>query len=105
MSVGRYFFIITLISVLLTASCSANGSDKIVVYFSGCADAEIESDILYSKKGIEKFASVNDIDVEVNDVQDKCGYSFMSGESRKEINGSLTDYDLMQEAILFFEVK
>ena len=100
-----YFPMVVLLALLLTSSCSVSGSNKIVVYFSGCADAEIVSDILQSKKGIESFASNNDILVEINNVQTKCGYSFISNERRKDINESLTDYDLMLEASLFFETE
>ena len=100
-----YFPMVVLLALLLTSSCSVSGSNKIVVYFSGCADAEIVSDILQSKKGIESFASNNDILVEINNVQTKCGHSFISNERRKDINESLTDYDLMLEASLFFETE
>lgn len=89
---------IILVSILLFGCAQAGGKRALFVN-TKCDDHEIGSDIEYSVKQLSAFLGENNIRIAKGN--SGCGYT-LKGDQIKDIEGALTDYDLMIEIKSFF---
>lgn len=97
------WFIISLLVVSSISCVSQEVNERKLVVLTNCGDPEISADIIYSIESLVGFTDSNNIEVQVEKEEEKCGYYLISNRT-KFIDGVLTDYDLMLEAKTFFKL-
>ena len=94
----KIFIIYSVIALLISCAHYKSSTNKLLVN-THCDNYEIESDIEYSVEQLSSFLRENNI--LVNRGKSGCGYT-LKGNQIKDIEGALTDYDLMIEIKSFF---
>jgi hypothetical protein len=79
-------------------------NEKKIIYFTGCKNNEVVSDIEYSIQGIAYYAEKNNILIKkIN--RKKCGYVLIFDAKQKILKSALTDVDLIDECRKFYHTK
>jgi len=97
-------FVTLAIISIYEISAKATEEEKKIIYFTGCENAEVVSDIENSIKGVAYYANENNI--LINKIaRKKCGYMLIIGNRKKVLKSALTDADLIDICKKYFHTK
>lgn len=96
------FWIMFFALICLPCGAFASNDGKLIYYYIGCDNPEINSDIEVSISGIVNYAKKNNIHLIELDKPKKCGYLLVCGEKKKQIRSAVTDVDLLLLSNKFF---
>ena len=68
-------------------------NEQRIIYYVGCKDNEIVSDIKESIKGVKDNLKNRNVKISRNQKDKKCGYMLINGQNKKLISTALTDYE------------
>ena len=96
---------IPIVVIILFACITKNQSDKkIIIVYTYCDDPEIFQDLALSIESNVDFFEKNEIVVESDTIEQKCGYILIFGEKKKQLESIMTDIELMMECKDFFKI-
>jgi hypothetical protein len=103
--------VIVLLLILFACNQSNHGQvskaqKTIIVYFNGCSgETEITSDLEHSIESNQTLLDKNQIKVQFDTIQNKCGYILKWDNKEKEALSAMTDIELQEFVKNFFNIK